>query len=237
MNLLIISSTGVSGRQLVSQALEGARSIMLLHLNLIPPLDTMVANLHPPKQSLILDPTPRGPMIPFSLDHAKEILKRTPGVLDPLLKGLPADWVIRTDDGKGWSPFDVVGHLIHGEKTDWIPRARIILEQGTTRTFDPFDRNAMHAASEGKSLNELLNEFRSLRTENLRILDTLGLTSEQLRLKGTHPDFGEVTLQQLIAAWVVHDLGHLTQIARSMARHYAGEVGPWRAFMGVLKEV
>jgi DinB superfamily len=174
-------------------------------------------------------------MMPFSLEHAKDILERTPAVLEALLRGLPDDWVIRSDDGESWSPFDVLGHLIHGEKTDWIPRARIILEQGTSRTFDPFDRHAMLETSRGKSLDELLKEFHSLRNENLRILDTLELTGANLGLKGMHPDLGVVTLQQLIAAWVVHDLGHLNQITRSMARQYTSEVGPWRAYMSVLR--
>ncbi|MDH3253195.1 MAG: DinB family protein [Ignavibacteria bacterium] len=172
--------------------------------------------------------------MPFSLEHAKEILQRTPAVLDALLRELPEDWVMMSDDGKSWSPFDVVGHLIHGERTDWIPRARSILEHGADISFEPFDRLAMLEASNGKSLDELLVEFRSRRTENLMILDQLGITAKQLHLKGIHPDFGEVTLQQLIAAWVVHDLGHLTQITRSMARQYTDEVGPWRAYMSVL---
>lgn len=155
-------------------------------------------------------------------------------MLKSLLEDLPADWIGKSDDGASWSPFDVVGHLIHGERTDWIPRIRTILDHGTNRTFVPFDRNAMFGNSKGKSPADLLEEFHYLRNENLRILDTLALTGDHLKLRGIHPDFGEVTLQQLIAAWVVHDLGHLTQIARSMARQYTDEVGPWTAYMSVL---
>jgi hypothetical protein len=191
-----------------------------------PPVDTMILTFRIRER--------RAAMIPFSLDHARNILGRTPSVLESLLRDLPADWSGRSHDGESWSPFDVLGHLIHGERTDWIPRMRSILDHGTDRTFVPFDRDAMFENSRGKSLADVLNEFRLLRNENLRILDTFALTGAHLRLKGIHPAFGVVTLQQLIAAWVVHDLGHLTQIARSMARQYTDEVGPWIAYLGVL---
>jgi len=171
----------------------------------------------------------------LDLDHAQAVLARTPTVLDALLRGLPDPW-IRNHEGPGtWSPFDVVGHLIHGERTDWIPRARIILEAGKSRPFEPFDRVAMFEASRGKALAELLDAFAALRRQNLATLRGWRLTPEQLRLTGRHPELGSVTLGQLLATWVAHDLGHLVQVSRVMARNYAGEVGPWRAYLKVVQ--
>jgi hypothetical protein len=171
----------------------------------------------------------------LDLDDAQSVLARTPAILDALLRGLPDPWV-RNDEGPGtWSPFDVVGHLIHGERTDWIPRARIILEAGEARPFEPFDRVAMFEASRGKSLGELLDAFAELRRRNLATLRGWRLRPEQLALRGRHPELGAVTLGQLLATWVAHDLGHLVQVSRVMARNYAAAVGPWRAYLKVVQ--
>jgi len=175
----------------------------------------------------------------FSLTEAIAILSRTPATLDALLRGLPDTWVRanegRTSEGKeSWSPFDIVGHLIAGERTDWMPRARIILEQGEARRFDPFDRFAQEKESRGKSLEQLLDEFARLRQQNLAALKGLNLHPEDLTRRGTHPALGVVTLSQLLATWAVHDLTHVHQISRVMARQYRDAVGPWSAYLGVL---
>lgn len=170
----------------------------------------------------------------FDLPSARLVLARTPPTLEEWLRGLP-DSLSRQNEGPDtWSPFDVVGHLIQGELADWIPRAQIILEQGMEGSFEPFDRFAQFDASRGKSLDDLLVEFTGLREKNLLVLDELKLTSEQLLLQGQHPDLGVVTLGQLMATWAVHDLGHIAQIARVLAKGYAAEVGPWSAYLGVL---
>ena len=172
--------------------------------------------------------------MPFDLSQAVSVLDRTPIVLRDMLHGLPDAWT-RGDEGPDtWSPYDVVGHLIHGERTDWIPRARIILEEGEGRAFEPFDRFAQERESRGKSLAQLLDEFAALREENLEVLRGLDLGPAELALKGRHPDLGVVTLGQLLATWTAHDLGHLAQISRVMAKQYADQVGPWRAYMPVL---
>ena len=171
----------------------------------------------------------------FELEEATSVLRRTPATLSSLLAGLPARWVESADDPLHWRPYDIVGHLIHGEKTDWIPRARRILEEGTQRPFEPFDREAMFEASRGRSLEALLEELHALRNENLGTLSAWGLTARDLDREGVHPDFGRVTLGQLLASWVVHDLNHLFQIARVMARDYENEVGPWIEYLGVLR--
>jgi uncharacterized damage-inducible protein DinB len=170
----------------------------------------------------------------FSLHLSAEILSRTPATLRALLAGLPAPWIINNEGAETWSPYDVVGHLIHGERTDWIPRLKIILEHGETRPFVPFDRFAQFEASKGKSLGELLETFAALRRQNLTTLKQLHLTEEHFKLKGTHPDFGAVTLGQLLATWVVHDLDHISQIARVMAKQYREEVGPWINYLSIL---
>jgi hypothetical protein len=170
----------------------------------------------------------------FELGKAIEILARTPAVLDALLRGLPSEWVRSNEGGESWSPYDIVGHLIHGEETDWIPRARIILEQGESTAFEPFDRFAQFERSEGKTLEDLLARFASLRQENLEVLEGWRLKPADLERRGRHPDFGTVTLEQLLATWVVHDLGHIRQIARVMAKQYGARVGPWRAYIPVL---
>ena len=170
----------------------------------------------------------------FVLDDAIAILERTPSAFDALLRGLPESW-IRCDEGADtFTAFDNVGHLIHGERTDWIPRARIILAQGENRKFEPYDRFAQVRESAGKSLAQLLDEFEQLRAQNLSTLRGWNLSEQELALQGAHPDLGLVTLRQLLATWVVHDLGHLAQTARVMAKQYRGEVGPWRVYLPIL---
>ena len=170
----------------------------------------------------------------FELQAAKEILARTPATLDTLLRGLPDSWTLGNEGPETWSPFDVVGHLIHGETTDWIPRIGHVLRHGEWGTFEPFDRFAHIEISRGKSVDELLDSFRTLRKKNLDTLDSLQLTESQLALTGQHPDFGKITLGQLLSTWVVHDLGHIGQVVRAMAHQYSTEVGPWKAYLRVL---
>ncbi len=174
--------------------------------------------------------------IEFSLDDTVEILRSTPDTLWVLLAGLSDGWTSANEGPDTWSPFDVVGHLIHGEKTDWIPRARIILEHGESRAFTPFDRFAQLQESKGKSLAVLLEEFADLRAENLQALENMQLTEADLGRTGRHPELGTVTLQQLLATWAVHDLGHIAQIARVMSMQYKDEVGPWSAYLRVIKD-
>ena len=162
------------------------------------------------------------------------ILARTPAALDATLRGLPEDWILAHEGGETWSPFDVIGHLIHGERTDWLPRVRIILEHGEARAFDRFDRFAQFAASKGRTLASLLDEFADLRQRSLRELANLRLTDADLDRRGRHPDLGVVTMRQLLATWVAHDLDHVMQISRVLARQYADEVGPWRAYLRII---
>lgn len=171
----------------------------------------------------------------FELKQGIAVLERTPRVMDALLRGLPDAWVRATEGADTWSPFDVIGHLIHGEKTDWIPRARIMLEQGERRTFEPFDMKAHFKASEGKSLASLLDEFASMRAASLETLRGWKLTPAQLESRGTHPELGAVKLGQHLATWVAHDLDHVSQIVRVMAKQYAVAVGPWKAYQRVLR--
>ena len=170
----------------------------------------------------------------FDLPAGTAVLERTPATLRAMLDGLPSAWTDATEGPDTWSPFVVVGHLIHGERTDWIGRARIILEQGPNRRFTPFDRFAQFRESEGRSLPELLDEFARLRAENLATLASWNLTDEHLALEGEHPEFGAVTLRQLLATWVAHDLGHIAQVARVMAKQYREAIGPWRAYLSVI---
>jgi DinB superfamily len=171
---------------------------------------------------------------PFALDEAVAILARTPPALDALLRGLPDGWIAAHEGGETWSPFDVVGHLIHGERTDWIPRAKIILEHGASRPFDKFDRFAQFAASEGRTLGSLLDEFAALRRKNLHELAAMRLSDADLDRQGAHPELGVVTLRALLATWVTHDLDHMMQICRVLARQYSDEVGPWRAYLRII---
>ncbi len=171
---------------------------------------------------------------PLVLDDAVALLARTPATLDVLLRDLPDGWSVAHEGGDTWSPFDVVGHLIHGERTDWVPRARIILEHGETRAFDTFDRLAQFAQSEDRTLASLLDEFAALRQDSLRELAALHLTDADLDRRGQHPELGAVTLRQLLATWVAHDLDHVMQISRVLARQYIDEVGPWRAYLRII---
>jgi len=170
----------------------------------------------------------------FELVAGQAVLERTPSTLRALLAGLAPAWSLATEVDGTWSAYDVVGHLIHGERTDWIPRAEIILAQAGERRFTPFDREAQFRESAGRSLDELLDQFATLRAANLDTLAGWRLTDEQLALTGVHPVFGEVTLGQLLATWVAHDLGHVAQVARVMARQYRDAVGPWRAYLPIL---
>jgi hypothetical protein len=174
------------------------------------------------------------PQPAFVLDDAVALLMRTPTTLDALLRGLPAWWGAGNEGPGTWSAFDVVGHLIHGEETDWIPRVKIILEHGERRTFDRFDREAQVEASQPQTLEARLDRFASLRRENLRALAELRLSETDLDRTGRHPAFGVVTLRQLLATWVAHDLDHLMQISRVLGRQYGDEVGPWRAYLRVI---
>jgi uncharacterized glyoxalase superfamily protein PhnB/uncharacterized damage-inducible protein DinB len=171
---------------------------------------------------------------PFELGEGLALLERTPRVLRAFLDGLPDEWT-RADEGlRTWSPYTVLGHLIHGERTDWIPRARLILAQGPTVRFEPFDRQAQSRADQSIPLASLLEEFADLRARNLATLSSWQLSEAQLALPGEHPELGPVTLRQLLATWVVHDLGHLAQIARVLAKRQREAVGPWRAYLPVL---
>ena len=163
------------------------------------------------------------------------LLNRTPATLDALLRELPEAWTSSNEGENTWSAFDVVGHLIHGERTDWMPRARLIRQFGETRAFEPFDRNAQARESRGKSLNQLLDEFGKLRAENLRELRSWNLGPRELALQGRHPALGLLTLSQLLATWAAHDLTHLHQISRIMAHQYREAVGPWKAYLGVMR--
>lgn len=170
----------------------------------------------------------------FDLSHGVAVLERTPGALRAMLGGLPPAWTEATEGPETWSPYIILGHLIHGERTDWIPRAEIILAQRAERRFAPFDRFAQFRESEGKSLAQLLDELADLRAVNLETLAGWRLTDAKLALEGEHPDLGTVTLRQLLATWVAHDLGHLAQAARVMAKQYRHAVGPWRAYLPIM---
>ena len=171
----------------------------------------------------------------FNLDNAIAILERTPAALGALLAGLPETWVRATEGDGTWSPYDVIGHLIHGERTDWIPRARHILA-GETRAFEPFDRMAQFTESQGKSLGELLTIFADLRRENVAALIGMNLTETDFGRRGLHPELGDVTLGQLLATWVVHDLDHVAQVARTMAKVYTEATGPWSEYLSILRD-
>ncbi len=171
---------------------------------------------------------------PFVLDEAVAILARTPAALDALLRGLPDGWIAAHEGGESWSPFDVVGHLVRGERVDWMGRVRTLLEHGETRAFTVVDRLAQFKESEGRTLADLLDDFARLRSQNLRDLAALQLTDADLDRRGRHPTLGTVTLRQLLSTWTAHDLDHLTQIARVLARQYSDEVGPWRVNLRVI---
>ncbi len=175
-------------------------------------------------------------MINFNLKEAIEILERTPAVLISLLSGLSDRWIYNNEGDESWNPYDIIGHLIHGEKKDWIPRSKIILDYGEDKPFEPFDRLAQFKDSEGKTLNDLLEEFAKLRNENIDMLNKLNLNENDFNKKGVHPEFGKVILKQLLSTWVVHDLSHIRQISRVMAKQYKKEIGPWRIYLPVINE-
>jgi uncharacterized damage-inducible protein DinB len=169
----------------------------------------------------------------FSLERAKELLGRTPDVLQAMLADLSGDWAAANEAPGTWSPYQVVGHLTHVEECDWIDRTRLILEHGTERTFEPVDREAGFTRFRDWELNDLLDRFGSVRTSNLQALDAL-IAVGDLGRRGVHPTFGEVTISQLLATWVVHDLNHVGQIVKTMSKQYADAVGPWREFLPII---
>lgn len=171
----------------------------------------------------------------FDLDTGPEILRRTPATVAAMVRGLPESWTHRNEGPDTWSVYDILGHLVHGEDADWIPRARIILDHGATRAFEPFDRFAQFEASKGKTLTQLLDEFGAARTRSLAQLAEMRLTPADMDRPGRHPDFGAVTLGQLLSTWVAHDLDHIAQIARVMAKSHGDDPGPWKAYLRVLK--
>ena len=171
----------------------------------------------------------------FNLNEAVAVLERTPVTLSAMLDGLPETWTRATEGEGTWSPYDVIGHLIHGERTDWIPRAQHILA-GDPRPFIPFNRAAQFTESRSQTLPELLETFAQLRNENVATLRAMNLTDSDLDRQGLHPELGKVTLRQLLATWVVHDLDHVTQIARTMAKAYTNETGPWIEYLSILRD-
>lgn len=171
----------------------------------------------------------------YNIIKALEILENTPKVLYALLENLSDAWLFCNEGEDTWSAFDILGHLIHGEKTDWLPRVHIILNTSENKPFEPFDRFAQFKLSQGKTVSEMLNEFKRLRLQNTKSLRGLNLTENQLNLKGLHPELGEVSLKELLACWVTHDLGHIAQISRVMAKQYKTEVGSWIEYIPILK--
>lgn len=173
---------------------------------------------------------------PFVMAEAVAILSRTPAALDGLLRGLPTDWTSGREGDNTWSPFDVVAHLIHAERTNWLPRARFILEHGETRPFAEFRRFGHVEESQGRTMAGLLDEFATVRRSTVREFETMGLSETDLERRGQHPALGAVTLRQLFASWVVHDLDHVMQISRVLARQYTDEVGPWRQYLRIVRD-
>lgn len=170
----------------------------------------------------------------FDLEQAIAVLTATPAILQAWLGQLPPEWVLARDGDESWSPFDVVGHLSHSDETNWLPRARLILSDSPSRQFEPFDRFAMLTRNEGREIHALLDDFAALRADAIAQLRALGLREADYERTATHPQLGTVTLRQLLASWVAHDLNHLGQIAEVMARHYKEEVGPWQSFLAIL---
>jgi len=171
----------------------------------------------------------------FKLAEATQILERTPATLTAMVGGMPEAWLKTTEGAGTWSAYDVVGHLIHGELTDWMPRARMILEHGEARPFEPFDRIAMFRDDQSRPISALLDQFAFLRAENLTTLHNLQLSDQDLSRRGTHPELGPVTLKQLMSTWVAHDMSHVAQIARVTAKQYCHEVGPWKQYLSIMK--
>ena len=170
----------------------------------------------------------------FDLTQTTNILSRTPAVLKTLLKDAPPELVTSNEGPDTWSPFDIIGHLIHGDTTDWIPRARMIINYGESRAFEPFNRFAQNENSKGKSTLQLLEEFETLRRQSLSALQEMHITADQLSLRGMHPSLGSVTLKQLLSTWVAHDLSHIAQAVRVMCKQYSDAVGPWKEFLPIL---
>ncbi len=184
-----------------------------------------------------MTPSDRGPHdTTLDLEAILATLERTPRTFRAMLEGLPEDLLHTTEGGETWSPFDVVGHLVHGERTDWIPRLEIILNEGESRPFDPFDRFAQLEASRGKSIGDLLAELEGLRTSNIERLRARIGAGLDLAAAGTHPDFGRVTAGELLSTWAAHDLGHVAQIARVLAKRFGEDAGPWRAYLPILED-
>ncbi|MGB4848565.1 MAG: DinB family protein [Saprospiraceae bacterium] len=176
-------------------------------------------------------------MISMEVNDVIAIISKTPAVVRELLSGLNEEWLHATEGPDTWSPHDIVAHYIFGEQTDWIPRMHIILSDAADKAFTPFDRNGHFAVGKGRSIESLLNQFEQLRKENIQILLASDISSEDLEKTGIHPAFGPVTLRQLLAAWAVHDMTHIHQLSRVIAKQYLVEVGPWREYMGVLRSV
>lgn len=172
----------------------------------------------------------------FHLPQAILLLERGPLVVETLLHGLPEDWTMTNEGPDTWSPFDVIGHLVHGDRHDWMNRIEIILSSKSDKKFPPFDRFAQLKESKGKTTGQLLNEFKGIRAANIETLKKLKISDKQLKLTGLHPAFGEVTLKQLLATWVAHDMAHINQISRVMAKQYSEEIGPWINYMRVMKQ-
>lgn len=172
----------------------------------------------------------------FNINKSIEILSRTPQVLETLLSGLSKEWLRNNEGENTWSPYEIVGHLIHGEKTDWIPRARIILSNSKDKTFEPFDRFAQQNEDLNRPIDKLLHEFKTLRIKNLEALKSFQINNSTLSKKGIHPELGPATLKELLSCWTVHDLGHIAQISRVMSKQYQSEVGPWIKYLGILKK-
>jgi hypothetical protein len=173
-------------------------------------------------------------MMQYDISKSLEILERTPSVLNLLLSGIDNDWIMNNEGPDTFSPYDVVGHLIHGEKTDWTARIKRILDDGTSKSFDSFDRFAMYEESKDKTMQQLLNEFEEIRKQNIIWFKSLDLQEPDYDKKGMHPKLGEVTMRNLLATWVVHDLTHIAQITRVMAKQYKTEIGPWVEFFRIL---
>lgn len=171
----------------------------------------------------------------FNLSENVKILQNTPIAIRMIVNALPESWVKNNEGENTWSPYDIIGHLIHGEKTDWIPRAKIILNEESNKTFEPFDRFAQFENSKGKSIVMLLEEFESLRSANINELQKMPINETTLQRKGIHPELGPVTLENLLSTWVVHDLGHISQLARVSAKNHNAAVGPWRQYLSILK--
>jgi len=172
----------------------------------------------------------------FDLNNSIEVLEKTPIILESYLSGLSNNWLKNNEGKNTWSPYDIIGHLIFGEKTDWIIRTKTILSKSENKIFEPFDRFAQLKENKNKSISELITEFKDLRKSNLKELKSLNITNKDYGLKGIHPELGEVTLEQLISTWVVHDLGHISQISRVMAKQYKTNVGPWKTYLGILNK-